>query len=391
MDTTEKTFRDLLEKVAKEQNYKEYWLRVTPVSTGGANFSSTLYKGTISAPKRDTLKVFGKVVIVSAKLREEMGGSAFDVERIAYTELLKIYEQIELKHNIPDEDRLVFCKYYGCNANEFEETIILEDLTAKGFTLHDRMKSVDWPYASKAIEVLAKFHALSMCYAEEYPDNFERHSKELSSILGKISDVYNKGLRATLPLSTSVIKEENKARFEAFFANEDKVNFEQMFTPVRKSVIMHGDYRPSNLMHRNNKDGSVDVIALDLQTLQPCSGVIDLLYFIFMATDQEFRKQYYTKLVDHYYATLSRMLRAYGLNPDKVYSRGDFDFELKERLHFGLVIATFGLPIVTVESEDAPNFAEEGASMDSFMVKTGKNLPARINGVVDDFIAWGLL
>ncbi|XP_013192452.2 uncharacterized protein LOC106136448 [Amyelois transitella] len=389
---SEKVFRDLLEEIAKEQNYKEYSLEVSPIFTGGANYSSLLFGGTISAPNKESLKVFGKVAAMNPSLRDEMASSAlFDIERIVYEELVKIYEKIEKKHGIPEEDRLVFCKFYGSSSGVNQETIILEDLTANGYTLHDRMKSVDWPYASKAVEVLAKFHALSMCYEEEYPDSFERHGKHFATILKNIPDFFNKAFKMTFPHSLAVVKEENKERFKAFFTDEDKIDFCQFFKPVRKPVLIHGDYRPSNLMHRNNADGSVDVIPVDFQSIQPSSGIIDLLYFIFMGTDGAFRKKYYKKLIELYYTTISRMLRAYGLNPDKVYSREDFEYELKEKLPYGLVVSAFALSMVTVESVDAPSLAEERAGLDSFVVKPGKLFAGRLNDVVDDYVEWGLL
>ncbi|XP_013192453.2 uncharacterized protein LOC106136449 [Amyelois transitella] len=382
MDTVK--VRGLLADIANEQNYEDYSIEITPISSGGANYTSVLFTAKISAPNKQDLELFGKVASINAQMREETPILFYDIERFAYTELAKIYENIERKHGIPKEDRLVLSKYYGSSAVTYEETIVFENLSAKGFTVHDRMKSVDWQYASKAIEVLAKFHALSMCYAEEYPESFKKHQNKFS--LDSMCTAYSKGLEMFLPFSTAVVKDENKERYKRFF---DNVDLKQLFQPVGKPVFVHGDYRPSNLMHRNNEDSSLDLIPVDLQTLLPGSGVLDLFYFIFTATDGAFRKQYYNNLIDHYYATLSRMLRAYGLNPDKAYSREDFDNELKERIHFGLVATALTLPLVTVEAEDAPDAADP--SFNDLQMKTGKTLPERLNDIVDEFVLRDLL
>ncbi|XP_053615059.1 uncharacterized protein LOC128677917 [Plodia interpunctella] len=386
----EKPFRNIIEKIAREYNYNDYSIKVTPISSGGSNYTSVLYTGTISAPDKEDLQLFAKTAAFGAKLREEAPVTLFDTERFAYEELAKLFSKIEDKHKIPEEDRLILSKYYGSNSNVFEETIVLENLCEKGYTLHDRLKSVDWPYASKAVEVLAKFHALSMCLAEKYPDTFKRYCEHLKSSLESLAINFSKGFELFLPYSIEEVNDKNKEKLKAFFNKEDNT-IESQFKPVRRTVFAHGDYRPSNLMHRNNEDGSVDVIPVDLQTVMPSSGVIDLLYFIFTGTDGAFRQQYYSRLVDHYYASISRMLRAYGLNPDKVYPREDFDFELQERLPYGLIAAAFVLPIVTVEVADAPTLGNDELDLASLKIKTGKAFPERINDVVEDFVAWGRL
>lgn len=78
------------------------------------------------------------------------------------------------------------------------------------------------------------------------------------------------------------------------------------------------------------QDGTIDLIPLDYQTIQAGSGVADLLYFIFSGSDAEFRATHYQKLIDRYYHSLSTTLRRLRLNPDKIYSREDFDYELQQ-------------------------------------------------------------
>lgn len=69
---------------------------------------------------------------------------------------------------------------------------------------------------------------------------------------------------------------------------------------------------------------------MDYQTLRGGSPVADLLYFVVLGTDKQFRAHYYEKLIDHYYSELRAALIRLGLNPDEKYSREDFDAELKE-------------------------------------------------------------
>lgn len=62
--------------------------------------------------------------------------------------------------------------YYGANTTAKEEMLVLEDLSLQGYTIYDRLKSIDWPFASAAVIQLAKFHALSMAFEKEYPEEY---------------------------------------------------------------------------------------------------------------------------------------------------------------------------------------------------------------------------
>lgn len=77
-----------------------------------------------------------------------------------------------------------------------------------------------------------------------------------------------------------------------------------------------------------SQDGCFELIVLDFQTLQVSCPALDLIYFIFSGTDKAFRKDHYQMLID-YYTQLAAAMNRLGLDPE-VYTREDFDFELKE-------------------------------------------------------------
>lgn len=78
------------------------------------------------------------------------------------------------------------------------------------------------------------------------------------------------------------------------------------------------------------QDGSLEIIAVDHQTIQIGCPVIDLLYLIFTGTDKEFRDHYFDQLIVFYYTQLSEAMGRLGIHPETTYSRADFDFEMKE-------------------------------------------------------------
>jgi hypothetical protein len=69
---------------------------------------------------------------------------------------------------------------------------------------------------------------------------------------------------------------------------------------------------------------------IDYQTYHIGTVINDLMYFIFTGSDAEFRRQHYQQLLDHYYEQLRLALSRVHLDPDEVFPREDFDYELKE-------------------------------------------------------------
>ncbi|XP_052755702.1 uncharacterized protein LOC113515772 [Galleria mellonella] len=386
------SLRKLVEDIAKENEYENPNITINPISTGGANYSSELFTITVSKSGKEDLHLFAKVIIINETIRSQMPAAIFDVERLIYVELLKKYEDIEIAHDVPLTRRLVVPKYYGCNPKIFEESIVLEDLSKKGYTTYDRFKPINWEYAAGAVESLAKFHALSIAYSEENPEEFkafvEKTDFQKEMFVGMLHQMYEQRIQTTL----SVTAEKHKDKLQKYL--ETHVNIEAIMNISQSSqrrVLCHGDYRPSNLMHKYNEDGTIHVIPVDFQTIQCDSPLYDLIYFIFTGSDEKFRREHFQDLTDHYYQELSNALRSLKLNPDVIYPKTAFELELKEYLPYGLLIAIIGLPIITVDVDNAPSMQGDGGFEVFSMAKTSSLYPERMNGVINDYFRWGII
>ncbi|XP_075981204.1 uncharacterized protein LOC142979873 isoform X2 [Anticarsia gemmatalis] len=384
----EDRLRKLIQQIAKEQNYNDYKLSIKEVSSDGANYTSKLFKMTVTEANKPPLNLFGKVATFNRTERtvpEDI--KIYNTERFLYTKLSHIYRSIEDNFGVTGKHRLEFSKYYGSNPTLFEETIVLEDLTSSGWSSYNRFKSIDWPYATAAVKEMVKLHALSFAYSEMDPQAYEVLLKNLEATFGGDMDNY---MAQTVVTAMREIRPENKKLLEKCLENH-REKIKKLRRPLKRAAITHGDYRCSNLMHKVNKDGSVDIKIVDLQTLQGGSPVVDLLYFIFTGSDSAFREQYYERLIDHYYTELEAAMKRLKLDPKEIYSKEDFHSELKEKLPFGLTIAVFALPVVTVDKENAPQ-VNENMELSAFSVaKTSALYTERLNGVVDDYIKWGVL
>ncbi|XP_050352664.1 uncharacterized protein LOC126774999 isoform X2 [Nymphalis io] len=328
MDDYREILNIILDKVAKEHQYEDGEISVKSISSGGANYTSYLHLATVSAPGKEDLKLFVKVAAMGEKMRSFAPMRIFEIESFFYNSLLKTYQELEERQMVPAEHRLVTPKFYASNDECYKEALVLEDMTSKGFQAFDRFKSIDKKYAFKSVENLAKLHALSIAWSIDDPEEFQKTAglkseNNIEIILEFLKNVTTSALEVTKP--------DNKDRMSKFLEKMTVPNeFANFYNPIRCSVLAHGDYRPSNLLHRVNDDGEVDVISVDYQTLQMSSPIIDLMYFIYTGSDKNFRKHHLKDTIEHYYTELRAALERLNLTPDDIYSRDDFDYELQK-------------------------------------------------------------
>ncbi|XP_045777983.1 uncharacterized protein LOC123875925 isoform X1 [Maniola jurtina] len=391
MADAEKTLRDTLDLILDDRGYKPREITVKAKETGGANYTSTLFVVNVSSPDQENLKLFVKVASVGESIRGIMHADyLYRTERLFYTQLTKIYEEIQEERNIPAEHRFIFPKFYGCNGNYCKETVVMEDLAAVGFEPVDRLKSIDWDHAKAAVENLAKFHALSFAFEKYRPEEFEILTSAMKFEMSGMDDGHEETVKVMgekmIESAAGLVKKEYKERVRDF-ALTHKL-WETYNHPIGKPVIAHGDYRTSNLLFRI-QDDNLQAIAVDYQTVHAGCPAGDLVYFIFMGSDEEFRRQHYEKLLDHYFVCLEQALERLAVELS-VYTREKFDSDMKELLPYAVLLGVMVLPVVTVQADAAPR-VDGDADINDFVMKPNELFAQRFNGIVNDCIRWGAI
>ncbi|CAG5019927.1 unnamed protein product [Parnassius apollo] len=381
--------RDLIKKILAEKKCDGSEVKVVKFDSGGANYTSALFRVTVSLPKDDDLHLFAKVAAFGESMREKINADwMYSTEQFVYTKLANIYEDLQLRHGVENEHRYVFPKFFGLSSEHGNETVVTEDLAAAGYVCYDRFRPMDWEYAAVSMETLAKFHALSFAYEKEHPEEFQKIAKDMQY---KIGSEENKSLESfwvqLVEGSLAVIREENKDRVRKIVYDENVMkNYNK---PIDKIVLAHGDYRLSNLLFKK-QDGRLQVVPVDYQLVHSGCPLNDVLYFITVGSDQQFRAKHFHQLIDYYYEQLAMALERFSLDIVDVYPREVFNKELKEKLPHMLLLGVMILPAVTVEADAAPKMGNE-IDVSTFIFKTNKLYAERFNGIIDDCIEWGVI
>lgn len=119
----------------------------------------------------------------------------------------------------------------------------------------------------------------------------------------------------------------------------------------------------------------------------------DILHFIYLCTDSAFRSVYLEDLFSDYYDNLTSFLSLYNIDVDNIYTREDFNNDIKDIKPFGLLIALIEMKLVTTTPEE--DIFSKGSTLvlDEDVGKIWEHdyLKIRVNDVVNESVANGVL
>lgn len=255
MADAEPNLRQLLRSLARELRYRDDddHIELKSITSGGANYTSTLHLATLTTPGLPDLKLFAKVASMGVNIRSKANAdNLYRTEQVFYNKLVKLWDGFQEKYQVAEQHRFVFPKYYGGSPELGNETIILENLVAGGYSSYNRFKSVDWEYASKAVEVLAKYHALSFVFRKEDPLEYEALVKDLEFTMPEIDPSMQGLWERMLGGAVASADGPQQEKIRRFFAQDGGNNlFKKYHMPTQSApILVHGDFRPSNLLFK---------------------------------------------------------------------------------------------------------------------------------------------
>lgn len=119
---------------------------------------------------------------------------------------------------------------------------------------------------------------------------------------------------------------------------------------------------------------------------------------MFSCTDKELRQKEYGNLMDHYYKTLTTTIKRLGRDPEKSFTRNDFEAQLKKFGKFAFICAPVFLLFRFADPKDIPNmddFCENLSNNDEvdFFTKyddqTQQVYVEKINGLLTELVDLG--
>lgn len=218
------------------------------------------------------------------------------------------------------EGFIEYPKMYRAVDTEFHESIFLEDLNVRNFSIIDRFtQETNADHTRLMMECLGKFHALSLSLKDQQPQKFKELASNLDELYFRPHDRVSREFYNSSPetMYNVVSGKEDTAllsKLKKVFEKEAAdvaadCNNVDLDTPA--SIIRHGDAWQNNCLYRYDEHGkAIEMNLLDWQIAHLATTPIsDVIHFIFPSTTKELRDAHYDEFLEAYYNSLSSHMR----------------------------------------------------------------------------------
>lgn len=86
---------------------------------------------------------------------------------------------------------------------------------------------------------------------------------------------------------------------------------------------------------------------------------------------------------------MKKFLKYFDIDVNSYYPRNEFEKEFRNKLDYGLIYAVTFLPFMFASEDDVPDITKREMSTISFRVDD--TYKERIQGIVEDYIEWGVI
>ncbi|XP_058129492.1 uncharacterized protein LOC131271921 [Anopheles coustani] len=400
-----------MEKVAIEQGFTPGQVKIEfdVGSTKGDGFVGEMFKAFLTEGDRREVYLCKIPPLNEARRRQFPAAmKIFTRETLAYTQFLPLMFAYQEEKGVGREDGFFSvpkCYHAECDEAAEEAVIIMEDLRLDGYRMWDKKVPVNYEHVRMTMEQLGRLHAVSLALKRDRPQEFERFKvpdqmnltmPEGGRIEGMLRQMIANAIETLEPHETTERTKMQK------LLNNMRTELENCFKPDPAepyTVLGHGDCWVNNYMFHYRNGAPDKIIILDWQLTRYVSPVLDLVYFLFCCTDEEFRRRHYDEMMSVYYNALSTLLEKLGHNPQEVFPRTALIRQLRRFGRFGILMAVFLVPLLCTRKEDLPDMNKaaemrEAKNVEKNHFTANANKSAyhkRMSAVIRDIVRYGYL
>ncbi|KAK4884200.1 hypothetical protein RN001_000471 [Aquatica leii] len=404
-DMVKKEISDLINKSFKKQYVSTSTLDILPL-LNSHNIFGNLYSVKVESTNIKNKQTLLNVIVKLAPKEKQYRNNVFirclyENEICMYNNIIPEFVNFQQEKNIEPLFQ-PFAKIYGSSLEEFGESLVLEDLVKQGYSLGSYKEPVKYSVAIFVMEELGKLHALSYAIRDQKPTVFNKLKNQCSMSYFLRPEIFNNILGITKNLSEQLI---NTFSTEHAFAlatlKESITNASELFSDILKvsfeeyGVLNHGDHQLRNLFFQYEDlhfEKPTKLCIIDWQLAHFTSPAWDLLYFIYISTDKNFRDHYYKDLLQTYYNSLSNYTNKLGADVNKIIP---FEILLSDLKTLAPFILYAILPLISQNSQDLEslrfNIAYEKDTVKMFTPSINSACILRIQETILDYIKHGYL
>ena len=246
-ETLPDKLKEWVESIANREGFITYDIISNKLTPSGGGFMGILYEIDITGKTTEGAKeinIFVKNKPENEQMKIYSVSGVFKQEALIYTEVFKIFAELQDEANIPLNERFNIVKTYEeCNPG----SIILEHLGKRGFTVYNRMETVTFDYTKLCVQQLGKFHALSMVLQEKRPDYFLEKIATMKQPFNFEEDWYG-FVKNMSDYSINCLEANIKEKVEEKILEKVADYPKYMNDTSGVCTLCHGDYKLNNVM-----------------------------------------------------------------------------------------------------------------------------------------------
>ncbi|XP_057657284.1 uncharacterized protein LOC130894446 [Diorhabda carinulata] len=332
---------------------------ITRLTAPGENYGSLIlkldiYLNSVNSVDEEIVKLVAKKIPVEQILRENFNIQiTFKNEVGLYETVLPILQDFQRSHGIQNVINSV-PKFFGARLNldgneEVTEdaVIILENLTAKGFSNVERTTGFNLESTKLILENLAEFHAVPLALKLKQPKLFERLKKFCNTFEFKseFHKIFWETTRAVIKEKPTCALLDNKIKLLG------QIDRPEVMEPF--GTLVHDDLWSNNTMQKFAPNQiAVENKFLDFQFLDYGSPASDFLFFVFTSVQLDVLENNLDILISTYHNRFLKHLEVFGCDIG-VFTAEKFIEEIKRETAFQIGhIINFVLFIIKTKQEN---------------------------------------
>ncbi|GBD25211.1 hypothetical protein HRbin30_00526 [bacterium HR30] len=239
-------------------------------------------------------RVTGPASLVCKFASRDPASRATGVALRSYEIETNFYRQVASRIPLP----VPRCFFAGFDPEGGDFLLVLEDVTPA--EVGDQLVPCTLEQARSALDALAAIHAATWNHASlsELEWLNRRNSEQLAQIAGFV--------QAAAPVFLQRYSAQLEARHVRVLEEFLPLVTEWLELPRGPFALVHGDFRPDNLLFLHQRAAPYRVLVVDWQTVSWGAPLADVAYFIGGAFDPQQRRRYESDLLQFYCQRLRR-------------------------------------------------------------------------------------
>ncbi|XP_066601530.1 uncharacterized protein [Prorops nasuta] len=361
---TEETLKECFVKIYGRKQIEILSWQIGSAGGKGDYYLSTINKANVKAlvdGKEAEVNVIIKSLPNNIARRKTFRSAEFFQNEINF--YLKVVPKfmkflLEKKHS---EFLTIPCCYTALTDGN-NDYLVLEDVSFSGFGPLTRQNTITYDQCLIILRSMAKFHSISIAYHDQHKESYEDLVYSLIETYFKEErwEWYKRQHTNLVNVAKDALSKEypDSAAEKAFNAFKLGELFEINvgFTNYKVGptcAISQGDCWAANFLVRAADSGEKQALILDFQLARSASPILDISFFLYSCTSQEFRDAHFDEMLKFYHTELCNAIKLLGSNPNEIYPWNLFTQEVKKYFLHGLTFALEAIPFSLLDESEA--------------------------------------